>query len=72
MLFHQDIVPSCTEARKNDLRKGVARQEPFISAPGWNTVRVLHCKWDLKSVLMHLSYSTYRSTEVQVDRASPG
>jgi hypothetical protein len=43
MLFHQEIVPSCAEARENNPRKGAARQELFICPPERNAVRVLLC-----------------------------
>ena len=42
MLFHQNIAPSCANARENDPRRDIARQEAFIGAPERNTVRVLH------------------------------
>jgi len=45
----QDIVPSCVEARENDPRKGVTRQELFICVPERNIVRGLHCNSSLGS-----------------------
>src|SRR3981189_2467841 len=64
MLFHHDIVPFCANARENNPRRDIAGQELFVCAPERNTVRVLHCKLDLKSILMNISYNTYRSIQL--------
>jgi hypothetical protein len=47
VLFHHDIVPICANARENDPRMGIARQELSVCAPERNTVRVLHCNSSL-------------------------
>jgi hypothetical protein len=47
MLFHHDIVPFCANARENDPRRGIAKQEFSVCAPERNTVRILHCNSSL-------------------------
>jgi hypothetical protein len=43
MLFHNDIVPFCANARENNPRRGIAGQEFSICVQEGNTVRVRHC-----------------------------
>jgi len=47
MLFHHDIVPICANARENDPRRDVARQELSVCVPERNKLRVLHCNSSL-------------------------
>src|ERR1700745_3985959 len=65
MLFHQDIVPSCANARENNPRRDIAGQERFICAPESNTVRVLHCNSSLhcETFVASLGFRILRDVE---------